>query len=90
MVTTTQLRILRRRHHISPKELHHHSGFSGQYISQLELGRYSSTPRNEQALDHAFRAVIAARKAALEQLELEYEAHKGNLLQPLEVEADEL
>ena len=81
MVTTTQLRILRRRHHISLKELHHHSGFSGQY---------SSTPRNGQALDHAFRAVIAARKAALEQLELEYEAHKGNLLQPLEVEADEL
>ena len=29
-------------------------------------------------------------RAMLEQLELEYEAHKGNLLQPLEVEADEL
>ena len=90
MLITTQLRRLRRMHHNSLKELQYHSGFSGQYISQLELGRYSSTPRNEQALDHAFRAVIAARKAALEQLELEYEAHKGNLLQPLEVEADEL
>lgn len=90
MVITTQLRILRRRHHISLKELHYHSGFSGQYISQLELGRYSSTPRNEQALDHAFRAVIAARKAALEQLEQEYDAHEGNLLRLLEVEADEL
>lgn len=89
MITTTRLRILRLRHNISLKELHRYSGFSHQYISQLDLGTYGSTPHNEKMIDSAFRSIIASRRAALEQLERDYGVYKGNLLQPLEVEADE-
>ena len=88
MITTTRLRILRLRNNISLKELHRYSGFSHQYISQLDLGVYGSTPHNEKLIDNAFRSIIASRRAALEQLERDYGAYKVNLLQPVEVEAE--
>lgn len=89
MVTTTRLRILRHKYRISLKELQQHCGLSGQYISQLEFGRYNRTPRNEQSIDAAFCSLIAARRASLEQLEREYHSYKGTMLQILEVESDE-
>lgn len=90
MVTTTPLRILRHRHHITLKELQRCCGFSFQYINLLELGITKRTPRNERIINEAVQRIIADRKAALVLLEQEYQEYKGDLLQPLEVEADEL
>jgi len=90
MFTTTRLRILRRRHNITLKELQQHCGLSLQYINRLELGLSGQTLYNEQTLERAFNALIATRRAALQELECEYAVYKGNLLRPLEVETDEL
>lgn len=88
MITTTWLRILRRRHHITLKELHLNSGFSIQYINLLEIGVYKQTSHNEQMINDAVKKIIMERKAEIVQLEQEYRCHEGNLLQPVEVEAE--
>ena len=90
MIRITQLRLFRFKHHISLSEFRRHSGLSHQYISQLELCRRSRTPAGERMLTETIRSIIDSRRAALEDLEREYEEYKGNLLQPLEVETDEL
>ena len=90
MIKITQLRLFRFKHQSSLSELHRHSGFSHQHISRLELCRRSRTPKGERVLADAIRSIIISRREALENLEREYEVYRGNLLQPLEVETDEL
>lgn len=90
MIKITRLRLLRFKHQISLSELHRHSGLSHQHISRLELCRRSRTPKGERVLADAIRSIIISRREALENLEREYEVYRGNLLQPLEVETDEL
>lgn len=90
MIKITRLRLFRFKHQISPSELHRHSGLSHQHISRLELCRRSRTPKGERVLADAIRSIIISRREALENLEREYEVYRGNLLQPLEVETDEL
>lgn len=90
MIKITQLRLFRFKHQISLSELHRHSGLSHQHISRLELCRRSRTPKGERVLADAIRSIIISRREALENLEREYEVYRGNLLQPLEVETDEL
>ena len=90
MIKITRLRLFRFKHQISLSELHRHSGLSHQHISRLELCRRSRTPKGERVLADAIRSIIISRRAALENLEREYEVYRGNLLQPLEVETDEL
>ena len=90
MIKITRLRLFRFKHQISLSELHRHSGLSHQHISRLELCRRSRTPKGERVLADAIRSIIISRREALENLELEYEVYRGNLLQPLEVETDEL
>ena len=87
---TRLLRLFRFKHQISLSELHRHSGLSHQHISRLELCRRSRTPKGERVLADAIRSIIISRREALENLEREYEVYRGNLLQPLEVETDEL
>ena len=89
MIKITRLRLFRFKHQISLSELHRHSGLSHQHISRLELCRRSRTPKGERVLADAIRSIIS-RREALENLEREYEVYRGNLLQPLEVETDEL
>ena len=90
MSKITRLRLFRFKHQISLSELHRHSGLSHQHISRLELCRRSRTPKGERVLADAIRSIIISRREALENLEREYEVYRGNLLQPLEVETDEL
>ena len=90
MIKITRLRSCRFKHQISLSELHRHSGLSHQHISRLELCRRSRTPKGERVLADAIRSIIISRREALENLEREYEVYRGNLLQPLEVETDEL
>ena len=90
MIKITRLRLFRFKHQISLSELHRHSGLSHQHISRLELCRRSRTPKGERVLADAIRSIIIPRREALENLEREYEGYRGNLLQPLEVETDEL
>lgn len=90
MIKITRLRLFRLKHQISLSELHRHSGLSHQHISRLELCRRSRTPKGERVLADAIRSIIISRREALENLEREYEVYRGNLLQPLEVETDEL
>lgn len=90
MIKITRLRLFRFKHQISLSELHRHSGLSHQHISRLELCRRSRTPKGERVLADAIRSIIISRREALENLEREYEIYRGNLLQPLEVETDEL
>lgn len=90
MINITRLRLFRFKHQISLSELHRHSGLSHQHISRLELCRRSRTPKGERVLADAIRSIIISRREALENLEREYEVYRGNLLQPLEVETDEL
>ena len=90
MIKITRLRLFRFKHQISLSELHRHSGLSHQHISRLELCRRSRTPKGERVLAEAIRSIIISRREALENLEREYEVYRGNLLQPLEVETDEL
>ena len=90
MIKITRLRLFRFKHQISLSELHRHSGLSHQHISRLELCRRSRTPKGERVLADAIRSIIISRREALENLEREYEVYRGNLLQPVEVETDEL
>lgn len=90
MIKITRLWLFRFKHQISLSELHRHSGLSHQHISRLELCRRSRTPKGERVLADAIRSIIISRREALENLEREYEVYRGNLLQPLEVETDEL
>ena len=90
MIKITRLRLFRFKHQISLSELHRHGGLSHQHISRLELCRRSRTPKGERVLADAIRSIIISRREALENLEREYEVYRGNLLQPLEVETDEL
>ena len=90
MIKITRLRLFRFKHQISLSELHRHSGLSHQHISRLELCRRSRTPKGERVLADAIRSIIISRREALENMEREYEVYRGNLLQPLEVETDEL
>ena len=90
MIKITRLRLFRFKHQISLSELLRHSGLSHQHISRLELCRRSRTPKGERVLADAIRSIIISRREALENLEREYEVYRGNLLQPLEVETDEL
>ena len=90
MIKITRLLLFRFKHQISLSELHRHSGLSHQHISRLELCRRSRTPKGERVLADAIRSIIISRREALENLEREYEVYRGNLLQPLEVETDEL
>ena len=90
MIKITRLRLFRFKHQISLSELHRHSGLSHQHISRLELCRRSRTPKGERVLADAIRSIIISRRDALENLEREYEVYRGNLLQPLEVDTDEL
>ena len=90
MIKITRLRLFRFKHQISLSELHRHSGLSHQHISRLELCRRSRTPKGERVLADAIRSIIISRREALENLEREDEVYRGNLLQPLEVETDEL
>lgn len=90
MIKITRLRLFRFKHQISLSELHRHSGLSHQHISRLELCRRSRTPKGERVLADAIRSIIISRREALENLERGYEVYRGNLLQPLEVETDEL
>ena len=90
MIKITRLRLFRFKHQISLSELHRHSGLSHQHSSRLELCRRSRTPKGERVLADAIRSIIISRREALENLEREYEVYRGNLLQPLEVETDEL
>lgn len=90
MVTTTYLRVMRLKFGISLLELEQHCSFSNQYLSMLELGRVKSTSNNEEVLKGAIAEIIASRKQSLDALTQSFEAHRGHLLETLEVEADEL
>ncbi len=84
------MRVLRLKHGISLAELARYAGVSNQLISRLELAYVCGTPRQEQRLEETLETVICQRRIALAELEKDYLAGKGRLLEPLEVEADEL
>lgn len=89
MFITTQLRVLRRRHRITLLELATSSGMSNQHLSRLELAICSGTPGQEKKVGEGVETLIARRKSALENLEQDYLAHKGRLLERMEVLCDE-
>lgn len=90
MVIMTKLRQLRLKYGISLEELAELGGVSNQQISRLELGVTGGTEHREQLANTALGAVIAARKAALAELEQEYLSHCGRLLTSVEVNENEL
>jgi transcriptional regulator with XRE-family HTH domain len=89
MEPTTKLRILRLKCGISLNELALHSDLSNQQFSRLELGLAKNTPHNEQLANIALVRVIAARRAALEELEQVYAACEGQLLTLVEENSNE-
>ena len=89
MEIKTNLRVLRRRHHISLKELAIHAELSNQYISQAELGYIRATERLERQMEAAVAALIARRENDLLALKTDYETYRGRLLRPAEDMDDE-
>lgn len=83
MCVTTKLRVLRLKYRISLMELAKQGGLSNQQISHMELGDIPRTNHKEQLAAAALSGVIAARRAALDGLEREYQASKGQLLIPM-------
>lgn len=84
MCVTTKLRVLRLKYKISLMELAKQGGLSNQLISHMELGDIPRTSHKEQLAAAALSGVIAERRAALDDLEREYQASKGQLLTPME------
>lgn len=81
MERKTNLRALRLRYDIPLSELAAVSGLSNQYISRVELGELSPTPRLEDRLGSAMDAIIVRRGVRLGALERSFAACKGRLLQ---------
>ncbi len=90
MVTTTQLRILRHKYNISLVELASKIGISNQHLSRMELGQVRTRPWQEERVAAAIAELIAGQKAHLLNLERDLLLHKGHLLEPMEVDTDEL
>lgn len=90
MPTTTKLRALRLKYGIPLDELAKQSGVSNQQFSRLELGTVRRTIHKEQLVEAALLGVIAARKAALTELERECHVCRGKLLTPMEESNNEL
>lgn len=88
MITTTNLRNMRLKYGISLMDLEKCCTFSNQYLSRLELGLANRTSYNEKILDAAIVALIESRREALDDLEQYFVAHRGLLLETLEVESE--
>ncbi len=90
MLATTTLRALRLKYHISLSELAKQGGVSNQHFSRLELGTVRRTIHREQLVEAALLGVIAARRAALVELEKECQVHRKKFLTPTEENRNEL
>lgn len=90
MFLSTKLRIIRHRHKISLVELAAKAGLNHQKVSNLELAKRRASAHYEATLDSALASVIAERKIDVISLEQDYLKSKGHLLDPIEVEHDEL
>lgn len=89
-MTTTRLRVLRLKYEIPLPVLASTAGVSSQHLSRIELAAVRPTPRQEKRVAAALEGLILQRRAALADLEKDFLAGKGRLLEPLEVETDEL
>lgn len=89
-MTTTRLRILRLKYEIPLTVLARTADVSSQHLSRIELAAVRPTPRQEKRVEAALEGLILQRRTALAGLEKDFLAEKGRLLEPLEVEADEL
>lgn len=89
-MTTTRLRILRLKYEIPLTVLARTAGVSSQHLSRIELATVRPTLRQEKRVAAALEELILQRRTALAELEKDFLADKGRLLEPLEVEADEL
>lgn len=90
MEKMTRLRAIRLKYHISLLELERHSSVSNQYLSALELGNTGRTAKNENVLGCAMAEIVRSRKSTLAGLERTLRQYQGHLLEPVEVENDEL
>lgn len=90
MKKITRLRAIRLKYNISLLELERHSGVSNQYLSALELGNIRRTENNEAVLSCAMSEVLRTRKSSLAGAEQVLRRYQGHLLEPVEVENDEL
>lgn len=89
-MTTTRLRVLRLKYEIPLTVLARMAGVSHQHLSRIELAAVRPTPRQENRVEAALEGLILQRRTVLAELEKDFLADKGRLLEPLEVEADEL
>lgn len=90
MVTTTRVRFLRLKYKISLVKLAAKAGISNQQLSRLELNQINATQYWEGKVTEAFLELIADEKTFLANLEKDFFLYKGRLLEPMEVEHDEL
>lgn len=87
---TTRLRILRLKYEIPLTVLAKTAGVSSQHLSRIEFATVRPTLRQEKRVAAALEGLILQRRTALAELEKDFLADKGRLLEPLEVETDEL
>ena len=90
MKKMTRLRAIRLKYNISLLELERHSGVRNQYLRALELGNIRRTENNEAVLGRAMSEVLRTRKSSLAGAEQVLRRYQGHLLEPVEVENDEL
>lgn len=77
----TQLRALRLRHGITLEEMAEAVGVSNQYISRTELRQIAPTWTLEKKCEQAIEQIIASRHGATGDLEADYHAIRGYLLE---------
>ena len=90
MVTTTQLRKLRLKYHITLTELADAVGFSNQYLSALEQGKAAASREQKDRISRVFIQLANERSGDIRALDKELVATKDRLFMPMEVEQGEL
>ena len=81
MERETNLRALRHRYGICLTELADACGLSNQYLSRAELSLIPATPRLEEQLLSALRAIAARRAGTAQAIEQELTVLRGRLLE---------
>jgi len=77
---TTIMRLLRQRHDISLREMADASQLSVQYISMIELGAYPATKNAKAQIAETFDSVVKKRLEVLQDLIVDCERYRDNLL----------
>lgn len=88
MIMMTRLRAIRLKYGVTLVEIEKAAGICNQQLSRLDLNLLPRTAQREQRVSDAVASMIAARKASIVDLEQEYLAAKGRLLETVEVETE--